>query len=180
MQERILGAVLGGVRLVLVVVALVVAGLPIARAATSGFCPAGEEAAAVLAAPVGGGFVLAEATTTDTPTPTQPDTTTDAPTDPLEGGTDAPTDAGTDGAGLGDQGPPGEEQEEVGPCGPGVDRCLPPLVSAVVSFGGGVCGAEAVDMLQGSMLPAFGIATVLLVGAWLLRPRHGAPVISRW
>lgn len=177
--ERIVGAVGGGLRVVLLVAALVVALLPIARAATSGFCPpeTTEEGAAgtvVAAAPVG------------TPLAAGLDASTDEFADTTEepaqdtGATEG--DDGGEGGDSGDTG--GSEGEEAvvdeGPCGPGVQECLPPLFSAVLEFGDEACGGEAVARLRSSMVPAFLVASGLLAGAWVLRPRDGAPIISRW
>lgn len=159
MTDQLLGMVLGAVRMGLVVAALVVALVPIARSAITGFCPTGEvegEATAELVLASGLLATVVEPTETAPATPPPTDgATTPQPTD--ESGT-------------------GEADE---PCGPGVERCLPPLVSGVLAFGESTCSQDAVALLRGRMLPAFGISSLLLVGAWLLRPRDGAPVISR-
>lgn len=78
---------------------------------------------------------------------------------------------------VGEGVPPATEEEAA--CGT-LERCFPPLISAVVSFGDARCSTEAAAMLRGSMFPAFAIGVVLLAGAWLLRPRHGAALVGRW
>ncbi len=166
MTDQLLGMVLGAVRMGLVVAALVVALVPIARSAITGFCPTGAEDGEAAADVVLASGLLA---TVVEPTATEP-----ATPPPTDGATPPATDGAMPPATDGEV--PAEADE---PCGPGVERCLPPLVSGVLVFGEATCSQEAVTILRSRMLPAFGISTLLLAGAWVLRPRDGAPVISR-
>lgn len=173
MGDQILGALLGGVRLVLVVVALVVALLPIGRSAISGFCPEPTTDEAV------GEIVVAAGTTVTLATTAEPSEglPSQDPAEPLpsEGGSLPPS---TEPSAPADEGSSGDDAAEQ-PCGAGVDRCLPPLVSGIFAFGDPACGDQATDLLRSRMLPAFGIASLLLGTAWALRPRDGAPILSR-
>lgn len=154
MQEQIVGGLLGAARLVLVVVAVVVALVPIGRAAVTGFCPA----TSAPATEAGDTTVLAAAVDAEVPADDG-----DVPADGL------PPDRGSDQDG---------ESGEQSACGR-LDRCLPPLFSASLDVTSEACVEQAVDQLRGSMGRAFLLATVLLGAAWALRPRDGAPMLSR-
>ena len=55
-------------------------------------------------------------------------------------------------------------------CPTGVQRCLPPLFSSILIVGDPDCHAEAGGELRCLLVPAFVGSTVLLAGAWYLRP----------
>lgn len=173
MGDQILGGLLGAVRLVLVLSALAVALLPIGRSAISGFCPTPttDEAAGRIVVAAGRSVTLADAVEESDAPPVDP-----AEPVPSESGSLPPS---TEPSAPAEQGSTGEQPASEDPCGPGVDRCLPPLVSATFVIGDPACGDQATELLQSRMLPAFGIASVLLGCAWALRPRDGAPILSR-
>ena len=58
-----------------------------------------------------------------------------------------------------------------GSCENGTQRCLPPLVSSILIVGDLDCHEEAGGELRSILVPAFVGSTVLLAGAWYLRPR---------
>ena len=195
---------LAAVRIGLVVAALVVALLPIGANAVGSFCPesattgttgdevtsdapsdvapsqapsdvapsqapsdAASETAAgtadlVVAAPRG--LVLAEIV--------EPSDAEVPPVAPEE------TPSSTDGSEAPSTTPLAPDEQVV--CGEAVSQCFPPLVSAIVRLGQGSCGEEAMDRLQGDLVPAFVFSSLLLGGAWALRPRFGGGVISRY
>lgn len=62
------------------------------------------------------------------------------------------------------------QQAADGDCPGGVQRCLPPLLSSVLVVGDPDCHEEAGGELRSRLVPAFVGSTVLLAGAWYLRP----------
>lgn len=166
MRDELIGALAGAVRMGLVVAALVVAFVPIGRSALQGFCPGEADASgADVVAAMAGVTPLAQVVEPSAQAPVDPDATAPEGEDPAAPGSEAPDE---------------DVVVDEGPCGAGVARCLPPLISAVLQFGDADCGDEALSRLRSSMLPAFVISSALLVGAWALRPRQGAPILSRW
>ena len=51
-----------------------------------------------------------------------------------------------------------------------MQRCLPPLFSSVLLVGEPACHEQAGARLRDALIPAFVGSTVLLAGAWWLRP----------
>lgn len=82
---------------------------------------------------------------------------------------DAPSDDGA-GDGATDEAPPEEAPAEGGECPGGVQRCLPPLWSSILILGEPACHDQAGARLRGTLVPAFVGSTILLAGAWWLRP----------
>lgn len=159
MQDRLARAASAVARLVLVVVAFGLAVGSIAVSSVRGFCPGEDEQALAM----GGGMVLA--------------TIVEEPTVELEGTGPADGDAGAPAEGTeapaddtGEDVGEGDGTDEGGACPGGVSRCLPPLFSSVLLLGDPVCNEEAPARLRGTLVPAFVGATVLLAGAWWLRP----------
>lgn len=140
MRDRLLQGGLALVRLVLVVVAFGLAVGSTAAVSVRGFCP--EVDAQALAMP-------ALATIVDEPS-SEGETDTEAPADDSPEG-QAPTDGG-------------------GECPGGVQRCLPPLWSSILILGEPACHDQAGSELRGTLVPAFVGSTILLAGAWWLRP----------
>lgn len=155
MQDRLLYAARALARLVLVVVAFGLAVGSIALASVRGFCPEPEGALAV-ALPLA--------------------TIVEEPTQPLEGtDTEESGAGGTEpGAGDGAAGSTGTEAptDGGGACPGAAQRCLPPLWSSILVLGDNACHDQAGSRLRGILVPAFVGSTVLLAGAWALRPRH--------
>lgn len=147
MRERLLLAASALARLVLVVVAFGLAVGSIGLSAARGFCP--EVDTQALAMP-------ALATIVDEPTDEDGGATTD------EGG-GATSDEG--GAGTEGEAPPA-----AGECPGGAQRCLPPLWSSILILGEPACHDQAGARLRGALVPSFVGSTILLAGAWWLRP----------
>lgn len=140
MRERLLPAATALVRLVLVVVAFGLAAGSIGLSAVRGFCPEVEDAALAMAS-------------RDAPLAVVEPPSDDAPDDP-----DAVD-------------PDGEEAPaEDGPCPGQAPRCLPPLLSSILLVGDPICHEQAGSRLRGILVPAFVGSTILLAGAWWLRP----------
>lgn len=87
-------------------------------------------------------------------------TIVEEPTEPVD-----PGDVATDGA-------PADEApaEDPAACPGGFQRCLPPLWSSVLILGEPACHDQAGERLRATLVPAFVGSTVLLAGAWWLRP----------
>ena len=162
MRDRLLFAASAVARVVLVVVAFGLAVGSIALSSVRGFCPEiTEDTAAVgVLAARGGAATLAtiveepaEGVDPDSPAPEQQGPTGDqTPSDETSPTDDSSTEDG-DGA-----------------CPGGAQRCLPPLWSSVLILGEPACHAQAPARLRGILVPSFVGATVLLAGAWWLRP----------
>lgn len=153
MRERLLSGAVAVARIVLVILGFVVALGSIGVATVRGFCPGGEDAAAVVvAAPADPGLatiVDEEGPAAGTGDQTGP---TAEPVDPADGATEQ------------------EVPAEGGACAGGVSRCLPPLVSSILILGDGECHEEAGGRLRGILVPAFVGSTILFAGAWAVRP----------
>ena len=161
MRERLLFAASALARLVLVVVAFGLAVGSIGLSAARGFCP--EVDTQALAMP-------AVATIVDAPSDdgaATEDPATDAPAgDDVPGDDGTPAEDDTTGDGTED----GAPAESRGECPGGVQRCLPPLWSSILLLGEPACHDQAGGRLRGTLVPAFVGSTVLLAGAWWLRP----------
>lgn len=172
MRERLLFAAGALARLVMVVVAFGLAVGSIGLATVRGFCPEVDEALATTLGEV------TLATAVEEPAESGPSVDPNAPAPEA---TDAPGTSGTPAAPGGQQTPsgqqtPGEqtptegEQETAGSCPGGAQRCLPPMISSVLIVGDPICHDQAGGRLRGILVPAFVGSTVLLAGAWWLRP----------
>lgn len=175
MRERLLIAASALARLVMVVVAFGLAVGSIGLASVRGFCPEVEGSQAqgqvehVLAAPAG---TVHLATIVEEPTEGGIEVDPNSPA-PDPGQTDAPLDQQTPG---GDQTPSGEQtptdgtEDQAGSCPGGAQRCLPPMLSSILIVGDPICHDQAGGRLRAILVPAFVGSTVLLAGAWWLRP----------
>lgn len=169
MRERLLFAATALARLVMVVVAFGLAVGSIGLASVRGFCPEADDPQAqgpayTLAAPAGAVHL---ATIVEEPTegPLEVDPNSPAP-DPGE--TDGPIDDQQ--TPSGEQTPDEPAQDQAGACPGGVQRCLPPMLSSILIVGDPICHDQAGGRLRGILVPAFVGSTVLLAGAWWLRP----------
>lgn len=171
MHERLLFAASALARLVLVVVAFGLAVGSIGLASVRGFCPEVDESQAqaqVLAAADGS---LQLATIVEEPTEDSLEVDPDEPA-PDPGETDGPLDEQsptgeqTPGEGTQDEG----TEDQAGACPGAAQRCLPPLLSSILIVGDPICHDQAGTRLRRILVPAFVGSTVLLAGAWWLRP----------
>lgn len=166
MQERLLFAASAVARLVMVVVAFGLAVGSIGMATVRGFCPEVDNPQAqtqALAAPAG---TVHLATIVEEPTEPAPPVD---PNSPAPEQTEAPLDEQTEPP-AGEQTPAEDTEDQAGSCPGGVQRCLPPMLSSVLIIGDPVCHEQAGGRLRGILVPALVGSTVLLAGAWWLRP----------
>ncbi len=154
MRDRLLFAASALARLVLVVVAFGLAVGSIGLSAARGFCPEVDTQALAMSA---------VATIVDAPTDEEP-----APGD--VGTDEAPTEEAPTDEAPADEAPAQDGGDTGGECPGGVQRCLPPLFSSILILGEPACHDQAGGRLRGTLVPAFVGSTVLLAGAWWLRP----------
>lgn len=156
MRDRLIFAASAVARVVLVLVAFGLAVGSIGLASARGFCPEVDGAAgSALAAPAGG-VVLA--------------TIVEEPAQEVDPNSPAPDEQGPDEP---VPSPPADEapaEDTDGACPGGAQRCLPPLFSSVLILGEPACHDEAPSHLRSILVPSFVGSTILLAGAWWLRP----------
>lgn len=171
MQERLLVAAAALARVLMVAAAFGLALGSIGLASVRGFCPDVEDAGALPAGAVTAASSVTLATVVEEPTggpSVDPDEPAPAPGEtggPDAGQTTAPSDQQTPGD---QQTPDGSEQD--GPCAGGAPRCLPPMISSILIVGDPLCHDQAGGRLRRILVPSFVGSTVLLAGAWWLRP----------
>lgn len=179
MRDQLLFAASAIARVVLVMVAFGLAVGSIGLVSVRGFCPEVGDSAA-LAAPSGTSLatIVEEPEDVDpnSPAPDEQAPAEDNPADQEPPTDEAPEDGTEDGA------EDGAPEDGGGACPGGVQRCLPPLWSSVLILGETACHDQAPAHLRSALLPSFVGATVLLAGAWWLRPsrlhdrqRNGGP-----
>lgn len=155
MRDRLLIAATAIARVIMVVVAFGLAVGSIGLASVRGFCPetdaaAGLDVVAAAADPVA--TVVEQPPEGVDPESPAPDSEGDTPE---EGGAPADEDPVEDSGGA---------------CPGGAQRCLPPLVSSVLILGEPACNEQAPARLRSILVPSLVGSTVLLAGAWWLRP----------
>jgi hypothetical protein len=156
MPERLLIVASALGRIVLVLAAFGLAVGSIGLSSVRGFCPEVDEQA--LAMPALATIVDPDAEQDD-PLDQELDQELEGTEAPAEG--DGTEGGGTEGEGAGD---------DAGACPGGVQRCLPPMFSSVLILGDTICNEQAGTRLRRTLVPAFVGSTVLLAGAWWLRP----------